>query len=128
MCRVDDCERVEILQNADRKARKRHKCSECYRPILAGETYHYECGICEGSFDTYRTCSHCMVARGWLAENCGGWVYTQVLEEIEEHAEEYPKIAFGLNRIIVGAKRKWQSFGGGLMAIPKMPPELQQAM
>lgn len=128
MCRIDECERVEIFRDKDRRARKEHKCSECYRAIAAGETYRFECGMCEGEFETYRTCSHCMVARGWLLKNCHGWVYSQVIEEIEEHAEEYPKIALGLRKIMAGARRKWQRKQGGLMPLPLMPRPIEAAM
>lgn len=124
MCRIDDAERVEIFQNADRKARKECKCSECWRVIAPGEVYRYEAGKCEGEFETYRTCSHCMVGRQWLLKNCHGYIYTQVLEEIREHAEEYPKIALGLYKISFGGSRKWQRKRGGLMPLPKMPRDI----
>lgn len=125
MCRIDDCERVEIFQKVDRKARKEHSCSECGRPIAIGETYHYVAGKIEGRLDTYYTCSHCMVGQEWLLKNCGGWIYTQVLEEIREHAEEYPKIALGLYKISFGGSRKWQRKRGGLMPLPKMPLSIE---
>lgn len=125
MCRIDDCDgRVEILQSADRKARKEHRCGECGRLIAIGETYHYEFGKMEGRTDTYITCAHCMVARGWLTKNCGGFVYEQVIDETKEHGEEYPALAIPLYRVVVGAKHKWQKFGGGMMPVPKMPPPI----
>lgn len=128
MCRIDDCERVEIFNDSDRKARKEYKCGECYRTIAKGETYHYEAGKIEGYLDTYRTCQHCMVARKWLLRECSGWVYEQVIEEIQEHAEEYPKIALGLRKIMIGAKRKWQRKQGGLMPLPLMPRTIEASM
>jgi hypothetical protein len=124
MCRIDGAERVNIFQSADRKARKEHRCDECRRTILPGEVYHYEFGELEGDPETYRTCQHCLVAREWLLKNCEGWIYTQVMEEIWEHVEEYPKLGLPLMRIYVGARRKWKSFKGGLMALPKMPPAI----
>lgn len=124
MCRVDYDEVVEIFQAADRKARKEQKCIECRRVIAPGETYHYEFGKFDGDAVTYKTCSHCMVAREWLQVNCGGWIYDEVIEEIREHAEEYPRLAIPLLRIAVGARRKWQAFKGGLMALPKQAPPI----
>ena len=125
MCRVDDADgRVEVFQSAARKARKAHKCGECRREIPIGENYHYEFGVLDGDRVTYKTCAHCMVAREWLNKNCGGWVYWDVIDEINEHAHDYRKLAFPLYRIVVGAQRHWRSFKGGLMALPKMPPAI----
>lgn len=125
MCRIDGCERVEIFQDSDRKARKPHHCTECGRAISIGEVYHYEAGKIEGTLDTYYTCQHCMVGRAWLLANCGGWVYTQILEEVREHAEEYPAIALGLYKLAIGGERKWQRKRGGLMALPQMPRPIE---
>lgn len=125
MCAIDDCdERVEVLQEKDRVGRKDHRCSECYRPILKGETYHYEFGKLEGEPVTFRTCQHCMVAREWLRKNCGGWIYEGVIQEIVDHAVEYPGLSDPLSHIAAGAKQKWISIGGTLLPIPEMPPAI----
>lgn len=125
MCAIDDAERVETLQDVMRKARKEYRCGECSRAIRTGETYRYVFGKLEGDRVTYRTCQHCLIGREWLTINCGGWLYEGVMEEIEEHAAEYPKIALPLLRIAVGARRKWQRFdGAGLMPFPKLPPAI----
>lgn len=123
MCRIDDCEMVELLQSASRRARKAHKCGECFRTIQIGETYHYEFGILEGYANTFRTCLHCMVPRKWLQENCGGFVYEQVGEEIAEHAQEYPALASPLKAIAEAMRAKW-AFPGGPMPFPEMPPPI----
>lgn len=126
MCRIDDCdERVEVFQEYDRVGRKEHRCSECRRTIAAGEKYHYEFGKLEGDPVTYRTCSHCMVARQWLRANCGGWIYEGVIQEICDHAVEYPDIAAPLKSIVSGANAKWLSTGGNLMPVPDMPPAIE---
>lgn len=126
MCRVDECDgRVEVLQSKDRKARKEHGCGECGRVIVIGETYHYEFGTMEGHADAYVTCAHCMTGRGWLQKNCGGFVYEQTVDELNEHAQDYPALRLPLYRVVVGAKRQWQRFGGGLMNMPKMPPPIE---
>jgi hypothetical protein len=126
MCRVDDAERCTQLQLCERKARKEHRCSECYRTIAKGERYRYEVTVYDGFTSTIKTCKHCWVAREWLTENCGGFIYKQVLEEIREHAEEYPRLALPLYRICTAAGRKWQRFdNSGLMSVPKLPPSIE---
>ena len=124
MCRIDGAERCMVIQSKDRKAAKMHLCSECGREIALGETYHYETTIFEGSRDSSKTCAHCMVGREWLIKNCGGFIYGEVIEEIQEHGDEYPKLRLPLYRVVAGARRKWQRFGNGLMTVPKMPPPI----
>lgn len=125
MCRIDDADgQVEVLQAGYRKARKLHTCIECRRGVLPGESYHYEFGVLDGDRVTYKTCSHCMVAREWLNKNCGGWVFYDVIEEIEEHGQDYRKLRVSLYRIVIGARRHWYGFKGGLLPLPKMPPPI----
>lgn len=124
MCRIDGAERMTLLQEATRTARKAHFCGECCRVIAAGERYNYQFGAYEGESEAHKTCPHCMVARDWLLVNCGGWIYEQVGEEIIEHAEEYPKLALPLLRLAVGMRRMWKGFHGGLMPLPKQAPAI----
>lgn len=124
MCRIDGADRSEVLQSAMRKARKEHRCSECRRTIQPGEQYQYDVTLYEGSMDTNKTCAHCMVARAWLLENCGGYIYGEVIEEVQEHGEEYRQLRIPLYRVAAAARRKWQRFGGGLMPIPAPPPNI----
>jgi hypothetical protein len=125
MCRADDCDSPTISRSETRRARKLHRCSECGRQIAKGEIHRYHFCVYDGDVSTPRTCEHCCVAEDWLRANCGGYVIEQVIEEIREHAEEYPALALPLLRITVGAKRKWWRFdGAGFLGIPKMPPPI----
>lgn len=128
MCRIDGAERAEVHSGHQRKARKLHKCSECRRQINVGETYQYDFTVFEGSPDTYKTCQHCCVLREWLLKNCGGYIYTEVADEVREHAEEYRYLAIPLLRVTAGARRKWKRFGSDeLMPIPTLPPPITVA-
>src|ERR1700752_1586871 len=90
MCMIEDADgSCQVLQDQTRKARKEHRCSECSRIIRAGEDYRYEVTLYDGSCNTHKTCSHCQVSRAWLSDNCGGWVYGAVEEDIAEHARDY---------------------------------------
>lgn len=123
MCRIDGAERSTVLSSGYKVARKDHKCAECYRPIAKGERYYYEAITYDGYFDTHKTCQHCQVARDWLVQNCGGFIYGEVIEEIEEHAQDYPDLRRPLRRIVAGASRKW-AFRGALVRVPAMPPAI----
>src|SRR5690606_34021390 len=92
MCMVDDCEQSIVHTTTDRKARRQHKCCECGRAIEPGEHYRVVSGISsEHEPFRYKVCGHCAVAQDWLSDNCGGFVYTMLREDIEEHVDEYPR-------------------------------------
>lgn len=122
MCMVEDSDgRTTVLGEAQRKARKEHRCSECARVIRLGETYLDERLTFDGTAKTVKTCAHCQVARDWLGAECGGWLYTAVEEDITEHAQSG---VYGMDiaRIAVGMRRKWTTTKGALMQLPKLPP------
>lgn len=123
---IGDGEPVNILQSANRKARKQHACEECNRKIQIGETYRYEFGICDGYSMTYHTCVHCMTARAWLTINCDGFVYCTVQEDIHEHAIEYPALAEPLRALANAMRAKWMS-NGELMPVMAVPPPIEIA-
>lgn len=122
MCSIDDGERFAIYESKRRKARKPHHCSECRRQIEAGETYFWGRGLLPGDgWWATKICAHCEVGADWLVNQCGGFSFDMVREEIHEHAQDYRER--GLWRLTVGMDRKWQRFdGAGLMPVPKMPP------
>lgn len=131
MCAIDDCDdRYDPYSIKDvKRARKEHTCDECCRKIAVGEPYLYVFGVLRGyGGNSHYTCAHCRVAANWLRSNCGGFVHSGVQEDIEQHVEEYPALAFGLSRFIVGMRRQWKRFdGNGLMRVPRQakPIEVQ---
>lgn len=117
---IDDAERATILSERIHCARKLHSCGECGRTIEAGERYHVDRYVIEGCAQTHKTCGHCLVARQWLNDHCGGWCYGGVHEDIIEHAEAYRSLP--LYRIAVGMRRKWRRTDGGRMPVPRLTP------
>lgn len=79
-CCVDpgDYETLIIMTDENRKARKEHVCGECGGTIEKGEVYHYESGVCAGSWEIHKTCWFCMKIREDFFE-CG-WIYGQLRE------------------------------------------------
>jgi hypothetical protein len=123
MCRIDYCDGLwKRRASIERVARREHECSECGRLIHSGETYEYFRGLWSDGQDewvTVKTCLHCVIARGWLMSECGGWIYTEVLDELREHWEEDTIYrAPSLGRLIIGMRRKWQQRDGSLMPVP----------
>ncbi len=121
MCMLDDGDGcVTPLSEADPVARKAHKCKECGREIAAGERYHVDRFVWEGDLHTHKTCAHCMVAREWLRDECGGFLFGAVEEDLREHcfSGDY---TMGLHRLAVGMAWNWRTPTGKLLPVPKVP-------
>jgi hypothetical protein len=129
MCMADDADRSTPLGELYPRARKPHRCGECFRTIEPGERYTIHKTLFDGRVDVYKLCAHCDVARAWLGDNCGGWLYGGVWEDIDEHVEEYrsvyPKVALALKRLSVHAEHNWRIVrgpkAGTLLPVPAMP-------
>lgn len=134
MCMVDDSESCSFWDEESRKAKKLHKCNECGRQIAPGEIYLYCKWIYDGDWGTSKMCAHCEVAAEWLRINCGGFVTHNIYEDISEHVDEYAYLGWrylaGLGRLTIGIRRDWQikrgPYAGQLMAIPRLPPAIDQ--
>lgn len=127
MCMYDDAETVEPIEDGHYvTARKDHKCHECKRTIKAGEKYHTEAHFYEG-FVRHKTCAHCMVARGWLSDECGGWVFGGVYEDMREHCN-YGQYPIGVYRLAVGMRRRWARPDGSLRPLPARPPTTHERL
>lgn len=127
MCMIDDCDdHVTLMSSGDHTARKQHRCAECGRHILPGEKYHADQFIFEGKFSNHKTCAHCMVARGWLGDECGGWAYGAVEEDLREHVTNHRHAIrddYGISvaRLVIGMQWQWRAPSGRLLPIPVMP-------
>jgi hypothetical protein len=62
MCFYYD-EYAELYREKDVKARKEHKCYECYRIILKNETYQYIFTVFQGDVSTIKICFGCKELR-----------------------------------------------------------------
>lgn len=101
------------------RARTEHKCQECHRAIAPGESYHREVYLWEGVFNLHKTCAHCMVVRGWLQDECGGWLYGGVEEDAREHIFNNPgHYGIDLHRAVVGMSWNWRTRSGRLLPVP----------
>lgn len=132
MCMIHDAEPAVLLSRGVRKARKTHTCDECGRPISPGESYEVAVTVVDNVLDPYKCCQHCQQAREWLVQECGGWVYGLVEEDLVEHWNERIErrdweqskgmvvdMFFDLARLLVGIRRKWTRRNGALMRIPQ---------
>lgn len=123
MCLVDESDGPVITIGADERprAKRQHRCSECRRTIDPGERYLRERYVADGVFRVHKTCAHCEVARAWLQDECGGWLYGGVEEDIRQHCEDGSGYSMSLYRIAVGMDWRWHTPRGRLLPIPRMP-------
>lgn len=132
MCMIDGCDERYEIYNGPRlvRARKEHRCDECYRQIAKGESYYSASGLGDGRFEQHYICAHCWVACEWLRVNCDGWLHCGVREDVEEHVQEYrhTDAAAGLARLTIGMRRKWTvkrgPRAGQLMPMPRLPAKI----
>lgn len=99
-----DYEPPEAHSRSLRKARKAHRCDECFRSIAPGETYEYVWGKWEGDVSTFKTCPRCLKLREWLQAHvpCFCWAHGNLIEDasntVEDYAHEAPGLRFGFLR------------------------------
>lgn len=120
MCRYDNGDGfVTELGMSSPIARVTHKCRECLRTINPGERYVVDRFVHDGRFTAHKVCQHCHAARGWLSDECGGWVYGEVADDILEHARD--GYGWPVKRLAVGIANKWQAPSGRLLPVPAIP-------
>lgn len=118
MCMIDDGDgRVTHLGAKYVLALKDHKCQECHRVIQASERYYREKYVFDGGFTCHKTCSHCMVVRNWLSDECGGWVYGGVEEDAREHCFS-GGYRMDLYRAVIGMANLWRTPSGKILPVP----------
>jgi len=131
MCRIDGSdERASVYCVTTPVARVEHLCGECRRTILVGEPHERHDSVYDGSASTHRVCSHCAVLADWLMRECGGTVVHELIEDIQEHADEYQRGDLG--QLAALARNQWMKgpsfrkpYPG--IPIPTMPPPLALA-
>lgn len=122
MCMVDFSDGYWVaFTQAERTARRVHRCYECSREIELGERHEEYSGLHDDGARTwyrYRTCAHCVAARGWLLRECGGWLFGGVLEDLEEHWADPWARTLELGRLIILSRGRWRDRTGNLLPVP----------
>jgi len=113
-CYCDYDEPAKVWHEEMRKAKVRHKCSECAGPVLPGENYERVRWISyDGEGGCYKTCQRCLNIVAYVKAHvpCFCW-YRQglyedggVVDTCWSYAHEAPGLMFGLGRLIVAKNR-----------------------
>jgi|LakMenEpi03Aug12_release.lakeMendotaPanAssembly.Ray.scaffolds.fasta_scaffold222596_2 hypothetical protein len=120
------CEMPKCFSRVQRKARKRHKCCECWGWIEPGETYQYVSGIWDGPA-SFKVCADCNDLRAEVDKNERDRYECTPFEGLSESVCDSPdplnKARFVAIMIKRGAKIHW-SWLRNQHAFPPALPQL----
>ena len=88
---TSDGEYCEFYHAKRLKSFKNHKCDECGKQIVGGQTYEIVRGKFEGDWFTHKTCPVCLELRDKLFSS--GYYHGLILEQISENLWEIGGIA-----------------------------------
>lgn len=100
-----------FISQVIRRTRRVRCCCECHGTITVGERYENASGKWDGSFDTFATCTHRLVARDWIKDRNEGYVFGELLEALREG--EYDPNEFEPRMSV-----SWKDAKGDLLPIP----------
>jgi hypothetical protein len=112
-CECDyDYDRPEFYTEAVVKARKPHRCTECFGPIFIGEHYKRRSGKWDGRVENYPECRRCMELRQWatismpcFCANTFGSLHENAWEMVRDIANTIPGFFFEFGRRMVKIER-----------------------
>ena len=81
----DDGYRPAVFEANDRTARKIHRCAECCRDILPGETYREERGLWDGEWSRWKTCADCLSVRDTMFSQ---YQYGALWEDVAAYVDD----------------------------------------
>lgn len=84
-CDIDEC--ALLLRSSTPKARSPHRCHECKRIIIPGETYLVEVVKFDVTVETWKTCTDCQSIRANFFKD--GWFYGETKIMLKEHIWEF---------------------------------------
>jgi hypothetical protein len=113
-CDYDD-DRPEFFSEMVVRARKQHRCTECFGPIFSGETYKRRSGKWDGEFRDYPECYLCMELREWatvsmpcFCANTFETLHEKAREMVDDIKRDVPGITFEWGRRMIKIKRRKQ--------------------
>lgn len=110
-CECNDFERPAFVSETKPKARKAHRCCECYVTIQPGERYERHTGLWDGEINTYRWCSRCSDVAAFIRAHvpCFCWTYHNLHDDALSCAasagKDAPGLWFGTARRVVKARQ-----------------------
>lgn len=97
------------------KARRQHRCEECGKSILAGESYERVRALWPelGAPYTMKTCERCLELRNWalVSVPCFCWSHGGLLDEVREMVREVSHLVPGM----------FMEYGRRMVAINRAP-------
>ena len=85
-----DFDMPEFFCETTPRARKTHRCCECYGDISPGERYQKIVGKWCGDFATFKVCEPCQRLRSWAEDHKVYACFSELHETIENDELEVP--------------------------------------
>ena len=83
----DEGEAYVVSETKTVRARKEHLCCECGETIAVGDLHEHLRGLCDGFWESLRTCARCVNVR---TDYFAAWTYTMMREDFRaEHGFDY---------------------------------------
>jgi hypothetical protein len=80
---MSEGEQPSAIWERFQRARKPHKCCECYAEILPGDRYQVVSGVWGGEFSNYKSCSPCAWIRNTMRDGGEASCFTELKEAME---------------------------------------------
>lgn len=106
-----DYEEPEFFSEVMRKARKQHKCDECWGVIEIGQSYKVIAGVWGGDFSRYKHCNKCLSLIEFMKAHvkCFCWSFTDLIssaaETVSGIGNEASSIVFPVYRHVIRRKK-----------------------
>jgi hypothetical protein len=105
----------ELSETKVKTARVQHKCCECGRLIIKGQSYEHCVMKYEGDWLSYKTCMLCVEIRNVFT--CGnGWMFESLWNDMEEYAFDrlttaspcFTKLSPEAKKFVLARWREWK--------------------
>jgi RNase P subunit RPR2 len=111
-----DYEPAQFYRARRVKAAKKHKCYECARVILPGESYEYVSAMFEKKIWTFKTCGDCADIRQFVENSvhCLCWAHGSLEDDVRDTVteayfrapDEVKGLATSIYRMVIKRNRK----------------------
>ena len=110
MCMFEMCDPTDVCSTSEHTSRKLYRCSECGMVIHPGERYQRAFTVNHGEKPTtHFMCESCFPVRDWLLDQCGGYVFGSVMEDLTDHWHYHTALrTWNLGRMIVSIVHRYK--------------------
>ena len=104
-CYCDYGDAPSVYAATRHRAKKPHRCEECFKAIAVGEMYERAAMLYEGSWDVSRTCCRCLDVRDYITAHapCFCWLHGSMIDDAKSVIDEHGHVSAGF---YIGAMKR----------------------